>query len=130
MGPRYIHLPICCGLVVLVCQVVQAQVQDSVLPSRSTAPSVQFGQGFQDIAPSPAQGKQGSVQTLPKVEPPEGTVRGREAVITSELKGLVFVEKEDQIKADGVSGVQGVSAFSELLKKNEFALRKIGRAHV
>lgn len=92
-------------------------------PSRTTAPSVQFGQGFQDIAPSPAPGKPGTVQTLPKVEPPEGATRAREAVIAAELKGLVFVEKEDQIKPEGISGVQGVMASSELLKKSEFADR-------
>lgn len=92
-------------------------------PSRTTAPSVQFGQGFQDIAPSPAPGKPGTVQTLPKVEPPEGATRAREAVIAAELKGLVFVEKEDHIKPEGISGVQGVVASSELLKKSEFADR-------
>jgi len=97
-----------------------ALAQDAMGPSRTTAPSVQFGQGFQDIAPSPAPGKPGTIQTLPKVEPPEGASRAREAVITSELKGLVFVEKEDQIKADGLSGVQGVVATSELLQKPAF----------
>jgi len=100
-----------------------AQLPDELGPSRDAAPSVQFGQGFQDIAPSPAPGRPGTVQTMPKVEPPEGAQRGREAVITSELKGLVFVEKEDQIKAEGVSGVQGVVASSDLLKQSSFAER-------
>lgn len=100
-----------------------AQNQDDFLPSRSTAPSVKYGQGFQDIAPSPAPGKPGSVQNIPKVEQPEGSVRSREAVITSELKGLVFVENESQIKTEGISGIQGISASSELLKKTEFADR-------
>ena len=64
-----------------------AQMSDELGPSRDAPPSVQFGQGFQDIAPSPAPGKPGTVVTMPKVEPPEGAQRGREAVITSELKG-------------------------------------------
>ena len=97
--------------------------QDAVGPSRTTAPSVQYGQGFQDIAPSPAPGKPGTIQTLPKVEPPEGASRAREAIITSELKGLVFVEKEDQIKGEGLSGVQGVVATSGLLQEPVFAER-------
>jgi hemolysin activation/secretion protein len=96
---------------------------DELGPSRDAAPSVQFGQGFQDIAPSPAPGKPGTVRTLPKVEPPPGAQRGREAVITSELKGLVFVEQEAQIKTEGVAGVQGVVASSELLQQKEFADR-------
>ena len=100
-----------------------AQMSDELGPSRDAPPSVQFGQGFQDIAPSPAPGKPGTVQTLPKVEPPEGAQRGREAVITAELKGLVFVEKEDQIKAEGAPGVQGVVASSALLQKPEFSER-------
>jgi len=98
-------------------------MSDELGPSRDAPPSVQFGQGFQDIAPSPAPGKPGTVLTLPKVEPPEGAQRGREAVITSELKGLVFVEKEDQIKDGGVPGVVGVVASSELLQKAEFIER-------
>lgn len=123
MGARYAHLSIYGVFSVLLSGTLLAQVQDSLTPSRSTAPSVQFGQGFQDIAPSPAPGKAGSVQTLPKVEPPAGATRGREAVITSDLKGLVFVEKEEQIKGEGVSGVQGVIASSDLLQKTEFAER-------
>jgi hemolysin activation/secretion protein len=100
-----------------------AQTQDDFTPSRTVAPSVKFGQGFQDIAPSPAPGKPGSVQTLPKVEPPDGSVRGREVVITSELKSLVFVESENQMKQEGVTGVQGIVASSTLLQKPEFADR-------
>lgn len=102
---------------------IWSQTSDVTGPSRSTAPSVQYGQSFQDIAPSPAPNRAGSVQTLPKVESPEGSVRGREAVITAELKGLVFVEKEDQIKPDGVPEIQGVVASSELLQKPEFVVR-------
>ena len=100
-----------------------AQLPDESGPSRTTAPSVQFGQGFQDIAPSPAPGKPGTVQTFPKVEPPEGVSKAKDAVIASDLKGLVFIEKEDQVKAEGLSGVQGVMASSELLRKPQFADR-------
>lgn len=122
MGERYIILPICCALLIFSGKVA-AQTMDPMGPSRTTAPSVQFGQGFQDIAPSPAPGKPGTIQTLPKVEPPEGASRAREAVITSELKGLVFVEEEQQIQVGGVSGVQGVVAGSDILRKSEFATR-------
>ena len=122
MGARCIYLPIC-GILLLFAARVFAQTGDVTGPSRSTAPSVQFGQGFQDIAPSPAPGKPGTVQTLPKVEPPEGASKAREAIITSDLKGLVFVEKEDQIKVEGLAGIQGVQASSELLQKPIFAER-------
>lgn len=117
---RFLHI---CGASLFLISSGVAQVADPLGPSRTTAPSVQYGQGFQDIAPSPAQGKPGTVQTLPKVEPPEGGSRAREAIITAELKGIVFLEKEDQIKTDGVGGVQGVVAGSDLLKKDDFTAR-------
>ena len=125
MGERSRILPIY-GILLLLAVESFGQMADELGPSRTAPPSVQFGQGFQDIAPSPVPGKPGTVQTIPKVEPPAGVQRGREAVITAELKGLVFVEKEDQIKADGVSGVAGVVASSELLQKPEFADRMAG----
>lgn len=125
MGERSRILPIY-GILLLLAVESFGQMADELGPSRTAPPSVQFGQGFQDIAPSPVPGKPGTVQTIPKVEPPAGVQRGREAVITAELKGLVFVEKEDQIKADGVSGVAGVVASSELLQKSEFADRMAG----
>ena len=122
MGARSRFLPIY-GILLLMAGESLGQLPDELGPSRDAPPSVQFGQGFQDIAPSPAPGKSGTIQTLPKVEPPEGAQRGREAIITAELKGLVFVEKEDLIKTEGVAGVQGVVASSELLQSNEFAER-------
>ena len=99
------------------------QNDNAFLPSRTQPPSVQFGQGFQDIAPSLPTSKPGSVQTIPKVEQPQGSSRARESIITAELKGLVFVEKEDQIKAEGVTGVSGVIASSDLLQKPEFTTK-------
>lgn len=98
-----------------------AQTPQDVLPSRSEAPSVQFGQPFQDVAPSPVPSRPGSIQSLPKL--PEAEVKGRDQVITAELKGLVFVEAESQIKDGGVSGVSGVIASSELLQRPEFSER-------
>ena len=100
-----------------------AQNDNAYLPSRAQGPSVEFGQGFQDIAPSLPVSKPGSVKTIPKVEQPEGSTRGRESIITAELKGLVFVETEDQIKAEGVSGASGVIASSDLLQKPEFSVK-------
>ena len=102
---------------------LRAQSPQDVLPSRSEAPSVQFGQPFQDVAPSLPPSRPGSIQSIPKVEPPEGGVRAREAVITAELKGLVFVEAESQIKGAGAPGLSGVVASSDLLRKPEFAER-------
>ena len=122
MGTRCRNLTIC-GILLLFAAKSFAQLPDELGPSRAAPPSVQFGQGFQGIAPSPVPGKPGTVQTIPKVEPPEGAQRGREAVITAELKGLVFVEQEDQIKAEGVPGVEGVVASSELLQNAKFADR-------
>ena len=119
MGARFSFWPIC-GALLFLAETIFAQLPDELGPSRNVAPSVQFGQGFQDIAPSPATGKAGTIQTFPKVEPPVGAQRGREAVITAELKGLVFVEGEAQIKVEGVPGVQGIVASSELLQRSEF----------
>ena len=82
MGARSRLLTIC-GIGSIFIVPIHAQMSDGLGPSRDAAPSVQFGQGFQDIAPSPAPGKPGTIQTLPKVEPPEGVQRGREAVITA-----------------------------------------------
>ena len=98
-----------------------AQAPQDVLPSRSEAPSVQFGQPFQDVAPSPPPSRPGSIQSVPKL--PEAEVKGRDQVITAELKGLVFVEAESQIKDGGVAGVSGVVASSELLRRPEFSER-------
>lgn len=103
--------------------VLHAQSPTDTLPSRSDAPSVQFGQPFQDVAPSMPKGRPGSVQTLPKVEPAEDTTKGRERIVAAELKGLVFVEQESQIKDGGVAGVSGVVASSSLLQAPEFAER-------
>lgn len=120
MGERSRILPIY-GILLLMAAESLGQLPDELGPSRDAPPSVQFGQGFQDIAPSPAPGRPGTVQTLPKVEPPEGASKAREAIITAELKGLVFVEREEQIKTEGVTGVQGVVASSELLQRPAFA---------
>ena len=100
--------------------VALAQTENAYLPSRTQSPSVQFGQQFQDIAPSLPTSKPGTVQTIPKVETPQGSSRARESIITAELKGLVFVETEEQIKVDGVAGVTGVISSSDLLNKPEF----------
>lgn len=122
MGAWCRVLPIC-GLWLLLAAKGSAQLADELGPSRDAPPSVQFGQGFQDIAPSPAPGKPGTIQTLPKVEPPEGTSKAREAIVTSELKALVFLENESLLKPEGLAGVQGVVASSELLRQPEFAER-------
>jgi len=122
MGRCRIRDPIY-GILFLFGGVLYAQSPTDTLPSRSDAPSVQFGQPFQDVAPSMPQGRPGSVQTLPKVEPAEDATKGRERIVAAELKGLVFVEQESQIKDAGVAGVSGVVASSSLLQAPEFAER-------
>ena len=122
MGQGCIRRAIYC-IPLLLGGLLRAQSPQDVLPSRSEAPSVQFGQPFQDVAPSLPPSRPGSIQSIPKVEPPEGGVRAREAVITAELKGLVFVEAESQIKGAGAPGLSGVVASSDLLRKPEFAER-------
>jgi len=119
MGTSRIRSAICWGILLLGC-IKNAHSQQDILPSRADAPSVEFGQSFQSVAPSLPESRPGSIQSMPKVVAPEGG-RGREAVITSELKGLVFVEQESQIKEAGVAGVQGVVASSPLLQKAEFS---------
>ena len=67
--------------------------------------------------PTPAEGK---VKVKPKVEKSDESGGGKEAVITSEFRGLVFLEKQDQIKEDGVPGLSGIVTGIELLKSRDF----------
>ena len=41
-------------------------------PTRSEGPSVQFGQGYQSVAPSMPRPADGRIKVEPKVESPEG----------------------------------------------------------
>ena len=60
-------------------------------PTRSQGPSVEFGQGFQSVAPSMPRPAEGRIKVEPKVESPEGG-EAKEAVVTAEVKALVFVD--------------------------------------
>ena len=83
-------------------------------PTRSQGPSVQFGQGFQSVAPSMPSPSEGRIKVEPKLESAEG-VKGREGVVTAEVKALVFVEVGEQVKPDGVPGLSGIVTSIEML---------------
>ena len=63
---------------------------------------------------------EGNVKVQPRVEKPDELGPEKEAVVTAEIKGLVFLEKEDQVKADGAPGLTGVVTGIQLLKSEEF----------
>ena len=88
-------------------------------PTRSQGPSVEFGQGFQSVAPSMPRPADGRIKVEPKVESPEGG-QAKEAVVTAEVKALVFVDSGDAVKADGVPGASGVITGIEILKQEDF----------
>ena len=89
-------------------------------PTRNEGPSIEFGQQYQDVSPNMPDPIQGAIKVKPKVEHPEEGGAEKEAVVTSEIRGLVFLEKEDQIKANGAPGLTGVVTGIELLKSEEF----------
>ena len=88
-------------------------------PTRSEGPSVQFGQGFQSVAPSMPQPADGKVKVDSKVVSPEGGA-AKESVITAELKALVFLNSGELVKPDGMSGVSGIVTDIEILKNQDF----------
>jgi hemolysin activation/secretion protein len=66
--------------------------------------------------PRPADGR---IKVEPKVESPEGG-QAKEAVVTAEVKALVFVDSGDAVKTDGVPGASGVITGIEILKQEDF----------
>ena len=66
--------------------------------------------------PRPADGR---IKVEPKVESPEGG-QAKEAVVSAEVKALVFVDSGDAVKADGVPGASGVITGIEILKQEDF----------
>ena len=88
-------------------------------PTRSEGPSVQFGQGFQSVAPSMPQPADGKVKVDSKVVSLEGGA-AKESVITAELKALVFLNSGELVKPDGMSGVSGIVTDIEILKNQDF----------
>ena len=66
--------------------------------------------------PRPAEGR---IKVEPKVESPEGG-EAKEAVVTAEVKALVFVESGEAVKADGVPGASGVITGIKTLQQDEF----------
>ena len=89
-------------------------------PTRSEGPSIQFGQGYQGVAPNMPTPMEGSIKVKPRVERSEEGGAAKEAVITSEIRGLVFLDQEDQIKMDGAPGLTGIVTGISLLKQEKF----------
>ena len=67
--------------------------------------------------PNPSEGR---IKVEPKVESQEGGA-GKEAVVTAEVKALVFVESAEAVKADGVPGASGVITGIKTLQPKAFA---------
>ena len=88
-------------------------------PTRSQGPSVEFGQGFQSVAPSMPRPAEGRIKVEPKVESPEGG-ESKEAVVTAEVEALVFVDSGEAVKADGVPGASGVITGIKILQQDDF----------
>jgi len=88
-------------------------------PTRSQGPSVQFGQGFQAVAPSMPRPSDGRIKVEPKIESTDGA-KGRDSVVTAEVKALVFVEVGEQVKPDGVPGLSGIVTGIAMLKQEDF----------
>jgi len=88
-------------------------------PTRSEGPSVQFGQGYQSVAPNMPNPADGKIKVKPKVESAEGGA-AKEAVVTAEVKALVFVESGEAVKADGVPGANGVITGIKILEQQDF----------
>ena len=88
-------------------------------PTRSEGPSVQFGQGYQSVAPNMPVPADGKIKVKPKVESPEGGA-AKESVVTAEVKALVFVESGEAVKADGVPGATGVITGNKILQQEDF----------
>lgn len=108
------------GSVFVLTQQIVAQESGSTeysvpYPTRTQGPSIQFGQGYQSVAPSMPLPADGKVSVKPKLETPEGEA-GKETVVTAELKALVFLETSEQVKPDGVTGVAGIVTTIEKIK--------------
>ena len=88
-------------------------------PTRSQGPSIEFGQGYQSVAPSMPRPSEGSIRVEPKVESPEGG-EAKESVVTAELKGLVFLDSGEAVKAEGTTGVVGIVTGIAILQQEDF----------
>jgi hemolysin activation/secretion protein len=113
------------GIFLAICS-ASAQIEDTAdayprpYPTRNEGPSVQFGQAYQDISPNMPRPYDGAVLVKPKVETPDGVDAAKEAVITAEIAGLVFLENADQVKKDGAPGLAGVVTGIGILNQTEF----------
>ena len=62
---------------------------------------------------------EGSIRVEPKVESPEGG-EAKESVVTAELKGLVFLDSGEAVKAEGTTGVVGIVTGIAILQQEDF----------
>jgi len=110
-------VPLCCAWSQ---DISTTDTYGNTYPTRSEGPSIQYGQGFQSVAPSMPASREGQILVKPKVHRAEGVDASKEAIITSEIVGLVFLEKADQLKESGVPGLTGVVTGIAMLKREEF----------
>jgi len=104
------------------CAFAQMEDQPEVYvnaPTRNEGPSVQFGQGFQSVSPNMPPPADGRIKVQPRVEKADGST-SREAVVTADLKAIVFLQDGSQVKPDGVEGLNGIVTGIELLKGDDF----------
>ena len=95
-------------------QIEEGPIPLEPYPTRSTGPSVEFGQAYQSVGPNMPPPQIGVLKVAPRLDMEKS--KGRESIVTAELKALVFLDKEDQVKADGVPGLSGVvTSLSQLI---------------
>ena len=94
-------------------QVEEGPIPLEPYPTRGTGPSIEFGQAYQSVGPNMPAPQIGALKVEPKMEMEKE--KGRESIVTAEVKALVFLEKEDQVKVEGISGLSGVvTSLSQL----------------
>ena len=77
-------------------QVEEGPIPLEPYPTRGTGPSIEFGQAYQSVGPNMPAPQIGALKVEPKMEMEKE--KGRESIVTAEVKALVFLEKEDQVK--------------------------------
>ena len=80
------------GVPLLFSQVEEGPIPLEPYPTRGTGPSVEFGQAYQSVGPNMPSPQIGVLKVAPKFEMEQS--KGRESIVTAELKALVFLDKE------------------------------------
>jgi len=110
---------LCCwGVPRLFSQIEEGPIPLEPYPTRSTGPSVEFGQAYQSVGPNMPPPQIGVLKVAPRLDMEKS--KGRESIVTAELKALVFLDKEEQVKAEGVPGLSGVVTSLSQLQDSDF----------